>query len=497
MKSEIIKCWTARRPVKILCVILIPIALFISSIGIIGITGLDYASSDFLFADLEKNDYFYDNYIYRTLANAESVFWLQSEENIRNMGCLEWEPVAYYSSDLPPNTYDNNVYPYDNGNRYGYGNPYDIDSDSPVGEPTQMQIAQYSLRSTNRTNQWYFGTVNAEHIDSEETKQMVENAIQQQLSEFFYAKSQLEEVPGLYYFITDGNRWVGNVSPENNVNFYKSNPVYFVNENGKPPEMSRDDGAPYQYPYYGGYYSSDNISSYIAFASEAVNWQNNVWKTAQRQLEIQLALIAGPLVAALALFVILLVGAGRRYGFESGKVSFMTIDKPWLDIGLCLVIGYEAVLGYVIYQALETAGRYDNAKWLTILFATASVVLTLPALWWITSLVKLCKAGKFWRHTMCYMILRGIFNGVKKILKSLWAGARLTVRVALIGFALLIATIICFGFAATGEPAVGLFLCFVFSAFAVFLLLRYARKIQNSNRARKPQAEAAMTSPSP
>ena len=465
MNSETIKSWTARRPVKILCVILIPVLLFISSIGIIGITGLDHVSSDLILTDLDKNDYFFDNYVYRTLTQAESLFWLQSEEHIRNMGCLEWEPSAYFSyPDEPPTP----IYSYDE---------YQDGTAREHLIPQEPIIAQYSLRSTNRTNQWYFGRINAEYINSEEAKNMVESAIQQQLDEFYSAKNQLDGMPGLFYLITDGERWVGNLSPENSVDFYKSNPVYFIRENGKAPEQSRKTDIPYPYQYYYGYYNADNTSSYIAFTSEMVDWQNNAWSTAQRQLEIQLALIAVPLVAALALFIILLVGAGRRYGFESGKVSFMAIDKPWLDIGLFFVIGYEIAIGYVLYQALDTAWNYDNAKWLAILFAAASVVLTLPALWWVSSLVKRCKAGKFWRHSMCYVILRGVFKGVKKILKSLWAGARLTVRAVLIGLALLAGTIICFSFARPGAPVIGLFLCFVFSAFAVFLLLRYARRL--------------------
>ena len=476
MNSETIKSWTARRPVKILCVILIPILLFISSIGITGITGLDYANSELLFANLDKNDYFYDKYVYGALSYAEGLFWLQSEEHIRNMGCLEWEPVAFFSyPDEPPAP----IYEY-------YDYEYELNYERPV--VSGQIIAQYGLRSTNRTNQWYFGRINAEHMDSEESKQMVEGAIQQQLNEFIYAKSQLDGMPGLYYFVTDGYRWIGNTSPADDVDFYKSNPVYFVSKNGNTPELSRDDGIPYPYyldrGYY-GYYDADNISAYIAFTSEAVDWQNGVWRAAQRQLEIQLAMIAGPLVVAFALFIILLLGVGRRHGSESGTVSFMAIDKLWLDIGFTFVIGYEAALCYALYWALEAALRYDNVKWLTILFAAASVVLTLPALWWISSFVKRCKAGKFWRHTMCYAILRGIFNGVKKLLQSLWAGLRLTVKVVLIGLALLVGMIICFSFAMVRFPEMGLFLCFVFSALAVFLLLRYARKIHKIEQGAK------------
>ena len=482
MKSGTIKSWTARRPVKILCVVLIPVLLFISSIGLTGIAGLNQVSVDILFANLGKNDYFFDKYVYDALSQAQTAFWLQSEENIRSMGCLEWQLVySYYYPDLPSDLPTD--LPPEPHESYEYDNlPYETDSENPVAvAPPAARYAQYGLKSTNRVNQWFFGVVNAEDLDSAEAQQITEDAIQRQLGEFYYAENYLETMPGVYYIITDGARWVGNITPGNSMDFFRLNPVYYISENGKAPEYSRNDnsGTPYLLynDYYDSYYDSDNISSYIAFTSEAVDWQNNVWRTAQRQLEIQLAIIAGPLVAAFALFIILLVGAGRRYGFESGTVSFMIIDKPWLDLGFCFVLGYELAVGYTIYIALETAWRYENVKWLTILFAVASIVLSLPALWWTSGLTKRCKAGKFWRHTMCYVIFRRIFSGIKKTIMSLWAGTRLTARVMLLGLALVAGMIICFIVGLTRDQVTGLLLCFAFSAFAVFLMLRYSRKI--------------------
>ena len=468
------KSWTRRRPVKIICVVMIPVLLFIAALGAIGLENTEYTSFALLLSDLDKNDYFYDSYMSNALSHVQSMFWLQSEDNIRNLGCLEWQQIEYYVNPSDGEYYTHNI-PLDPPDppvpTVSYG-----ESDASHGEP--VRSVQYDLVSTNRANQWRL-SISAGDTDSEEAKYNVEYAVRQQLSEFYYAKNWLEETPGLHYFITDGDRWFGNVPPDAGADFFKEKPVYLINEFGKNIEQSRTARAPNAYPnqgyYDSNYYDADNISVYVAFSSEVVNWQNNIWRSAQHQLENQLMLAAIPLIAAFALFVILIVGAGREHGAEASAVNLMVIDKPWWDLSLCVLIGYEAVVGYVIYRALDAARRYNSTKWMVILFAAASVALTLPALWWILNFTKRCKAGKFWRHSMCYVIIRRVFTGVRRFFKSLWAGARLTTRVVLIGLALFFGTIICTAW--TRSPTLVFFYCLLLSAIAVFLLLRYAKKL--------------------
>ena len=416
--------------------------------GVIGLSKLEYVSNTLLFSDLSKNDYFFDNYIPNATSWAQNVFWLQSEEHIRNMGCLEWqkrEQLEY---------------------------AYDMDDNwSPVS------VEYLELVSANRANQWHMGSIPARDIDTLQAKQMVNDAINQQLNEFYYAKTRLEETPGIYYFITDGNRRFGNVSPDTGTEFFRSQPAYFISEAGKAYERSRNGTEPYPYPYYyyyDGGYSRDNISSYIAFSSEMVEWQNGVWKDTQRQLETQLIITIFPTIVALALITILMVGAGRQYNGETDKIYFTVIDKPWLDLGLGLLVAFESLICYAFYEPASVAWRYDNLRWVMTLCAALSVLSMLPLLGWIVSFTKYCKAGKWWRHTLIYVLIHGVFSRLKCFAKSLWAGFSLTLRAAALGCILLAFTAVC---VVVYPSAPMLLLSVIFTALAVFGLLRYSRKL--------------------
>ena len=437
-----LKNWTARCPVKICCVILIPVLLFISMFGTVGLAKLEYVNGTLLFSDLDKNDYFFDNYIPQATSWAQDVFHLQSEENIRNMGCLEWQE-------------------YEQTEYYDEWNP--------------VRVKYFELVSTNVADQWHMGSISAEDINTIHAKQMVDNAIEQQLNDFYNAKARLAETPGIFYFVTDGSRRIGNVSPDTGAEFFRSQPVYTVSEVGKAYEYSRSGTGSYpHYYYYDGGYGRDSTSSYIAFSSEMVEWQNSVWRDAQHRLEAQLIVIAVPAIAALALIIILIAGAGRKYKSEPGGIHFAAIDKPWLDLGLAVLATYESLIIYAFYEMVSIAWRYDNFRWVIILCAALSVFFMLPLLGWIVSFSKYCKAGKWWRHTLVYALIHWAFVKLRSLAKSLWAGLPLTLRVAALGFLLLAFTVIC---AAVRPSAPALIFAVVFTGLAVFGLLRYSRKI--------------------
>jgi len=440
------KNWTARRFVKISCLTLIPVLLFISSIGMVGIATMDNASTDLLFTNFDKNDYFFDNYVNMAVSYARSAFWLQSEENIKNMGCLEWE----------------------------------LSNDGYDGEFEYVNRRSYDLISRNWYGKSGWGTIYNTDIDSAEAKRMVEDAIQEQLRELKNAKNQLETMPGLRYYISDGSRWIGNVQSDAGLALFRDQPVYFIHESGKADEYSRGGGHSGVYPVniYDEDGSEDSISCYIGFTSEMVQWQNNVWRRAQYQFAAQLALITVPLILTFALVIILIAGAGREYGSDAGGVNFRLIDKPWVDISLCAVIGYEAVVGYLIYRAMHIAWRYENMWWIYSLAAIASVAMALPALWWMMSFVKRCKAGKFWRYTLIYALVSRIFNVIAQLIRSIWAGTRLTVRVVVVGVAIYVVMTTCFIIAFNQEePVIIMFFMLIALAALLFPLLRYARKL--------------------
>jgi signal transduction histidine kinase len=191
----------------------------------------------------------------------------------------------------------------------------------------------------------------------------------------------------------------------------------------------------------------------------------------------------------LALMIILMVGAGRKHGGEAGggetgrggsgsgevrKVFFMAIDKPWLDIGLCALVGYEAAICYATYESFLATFWHDYTRWIYALCAALSVLFTLPLLWWLTSFAKRCKAGKWWRYTLIYSFIRWIFDSARRMAKSLWSGFPLTLRVVVLGLILFTVTAVCISIYPSTNA---LLLCVVFAALAVFGLLRFTQKL--------------------
>ena len=483
--------WTGRRSVKIICSALIPLFVFISLYSAVGIVTADAIDVNLLFTDLDTDDYFYDKYVPYVYSLAQTLFWLQSESNIRDMGCLEWRTEEY--------------------NEY---NDY--------GELIQYQT--YVLVSTNPTDEWYRGSISAGEFDSPRAKQMVNEAIDQQINDFIYFRNKLAEEPGLYFLISDGDRQFGNVAAGADPGFFCEQPVYRIAEPGKTVELSRTGGnakyesggygnrinitgniygsdyiynSNYIYSYAGngfipyatnakyGYYDN-SISSYIAFSSEAVNQRNDVWRLVQRWLTIQLLRLFIPVLISFALIIIIIAGAGRKYGAAANGVSFTAIDKPWLDLSLCALSGYGLLICYGFYESMLLALRYDNTRWVFALCAALAVFFTLPMLGWIVSFAKHCKAGTWWRHTLLFTILnvllykiiikmfQKLWHGLRRFVKSLWAGFPHTIRAILIGFALLAANAM---FILAEPNEISLVAALVLCALAVFGLLRHLRKL--------------------
>ena len=422
---------------------MIPILIFISLFGLTGLMKTEQISSAILFSDLETNDYFYDQYVPVTNSWIRAMFWLQSEEHIWNMGCLEWQ--AYEETN--------------------YGND---------GIP--VTIERFSLVSTVEEGHRYYRDDSISDIDSQSAKSLVDSAIREQLADFTSAKRQLAEIPGLYFYVTNGDRGLGNVSGESGDEFFRSQPVYYISEIGKTVERSRttETRNAFSVYYMDNRYNDNNTSVYIAFTADMVDYQNSIWRIAQHQLIINLIVTLAPVLALAALFIILLCGAGRKQGCGRGELHLKTPDKLWLDLGLGFLVLYEFLLCYIVYRSLEYAWSYNNMRWVYVLYAVLSVFFMLPLTGWIMSAAKHIKAGKWWRHTLIYLLINGIFNAFRRFIKSLWAGFSLTMRVAMIGCVLLVTYVFII---LLDYKAFALILSFLFTSATVLVLLRYSRKI--------------------
>ena len=237
------KGWTARLPVKIFCLLLIPALAFTACIGTVGIISAGYGDLGILLADIYANDYFYDAYVPDAFSLVRTVFMYQSESHIRGMGCLEWIEEEYSA--------------------------WDEKTDGFIMKKAFRLIDKYGLRWGG--SDW--GAIDSPSIDpaDPEAKRLADMAIDAQLSDFTQLKKTLAETNGLYYLFSDGDRILTNLAEERGADFFRSHPVYLIRENGSEILSRSKNGDRYSpKQFYYSRFGGERLTGYVAFSSDAV-----------------------------------------------------------------------------------------------------------------------------------------------------------------------------------------------------------------------------------
>jgi signal transduction histidine kinase len=189
--------------------------------------------------------------------------------------------------------------------------------------------------------------------------------------------------------------------------------------------------------------------------------------------------MAGAVLLALALFAVLMVGAGRKFAVSKAEgVHFSGIDKPFLDISLAFVVLWCFIWLFVSVISISEIMRQPII--VNILMAVLSIAVITPVLFWFISFAKRVKAGKFWKHTLIYCIPRKLVT----LFKPIWHGFKLMPKVAVISAAAFFAI---FFVGIVGDVTRSGGVVFIFSvilaAAIAFLLTRYARRLYNLEQA--------------
>ena len=437
------KGWTAFPLTKICCVLLFPVMMFLFLCGAYSITLVDTGAgindtAGLLFSNLSDNKFFYDSFVPKTYEMALTLFRYRSEQSIENGEHLEWRQIS--------GSYE---------------------KDDPDASPALLY--EYELYSNNPFSiEYYWGTVDdPDDIEDSWVKIVERNAINQQLDEYYRAQEWLNSTDGLYFRLFDGEWTLENLSEPVTADFFLNQPVYLINESGMGQEKSQPDiGTGFSDL---GYRSE--FSLYIAFSAEAVEYYNNLWASAQNRLYSYAALIISTVICALVLFVILMFGAGRKHGEEC--VVFTLLDKPWLDLSLAVTVGIITAVFFGFIELVETTWRYNNPAWILAFCALLSILTTLPFLWWTSSFAKRIKAGKWWRHSLIFIVTSACVKSTVRLLRSLWAGVNNTFKVVLIGILLFLTVTV----TSAADPAIAFPAGILATAAAVVLMLRYARRL--------------------
>ena len=196
------------------------------------------------------------------------------------------------------------------------------------------------------------------------------------------------------------------------------------------------------------------------------------------------ALLFLTVVAAVAPvpLIVLLLGAGRSRKSENNEVRLRGFDRLYLDIGLCLIFPWTVFVAHFLLDVMHFYGM--DVFTTSAVFSVGTLFVVIPLLLWLTSFVKHLKAGRFWEHTLIFVLLKRILRLLGRVgrfiintAKSLWAGASLTRKVGLISAAVLFLLLFTAAMGAVNHPFPIFLTILAATAAVAYLLFRYARRI--------------------
>lgn len=398
------KGWTASLGVKTVsfaAILALAFSTLFYSVQLIRSGAGQVLGADALAADFGDNSYFYNYKVPRAISDANVVLFYGSERNILAGNCLQWRQVEEYDG--------------------------------------AWQLFELSADGSERQNSWFLADISS--TDSPEAAEAERQLIGDQVNRFRSAVQSLGQTDGLIYAVGSGEDAIANTSASQQRDFVNY-PVFFARA---------DDGSILT----GGDNASERVYAQpiegkkllLGFTGDVVRTQNAAWGALQREAMIQVGLIALSVAGGAALAVVLLCGAGRRRG--SSGVQFTAFDWPWLDLSLAALIFYEGAAVYFFAQAVYTLSQFQNKVPLYAVLGAGAAALLSPALWWLMSFAKSCKANNLSRRSgVCWALraLRGIGS-------RLWAGTPLTLQGLAIGIGLWVALMI-IGAAGGGEGVV-------------------------------------------
>jgi len=452
-------------------------------------------SPEIVLSDLSANQYFSDRHMRWAQHYASVVAFYGNEDTIKSGAHLKW-------FDTEPEYY------------------YDYNDDSFINEAdTADAILRSWVQLWTPDKSIFYGSIEWPQFDTPQNRERREQAaIQSQLSDFQAALASLENTAGLLYFIQSEMPYIlidnaienetlplqniihANVRESSQlVEFFRSQPVYyFLTADISSIRTEQSFGTDHSHTHNPAY--SNNVTIYLAFSHEFVAEQRNILSVTRDAYVRNLSVIAPFVVLILGLTIILLVSAGRKYkvaavgSSSADRIHISLLDKPYLDISLAAIIGWTV---FIVYMSLVFVSRtWHNLNYtaINILFAVVSLLIVPPVLYWLMSFSKRVKIGRFWRHTLVYAIIYSCIFGSLRFLfraaKSLWAGTRLTLRVALIS----IATFFIMFFvgligAESRDLGVLLLVIVLFTTGITVLLLMYARRIRNLEQGARAASE--------
>ncbi|MGM9522210.1 MAG: sensor histidine kinase [Oscillospiraceae bacterium] len=167
---------------------------------------------------------------------------------------------------------------------------------------------------------------------------------------------------------------------------------------------------------YNGYYTQNTYDALSVY-------HNSLGRTVFSLRYWAIALFAIALILVIVLFIFLMCAAGRKEDQDEVYLGFF--DRIPLDISLTAAVLSEILLVFVLWEYVYYGwiSSFDDVilgAILTALIVTAAFLILLSFLYTFAARVK---AGKWWRNSIIYMVLRFVFRCMRGVWR--WAAALL------------------------------------------------------------------------
>lgn len=215
---------------------------------------------------------------------------------------------------------------------------------------------------------------------------------------------------GLFYYIHDGQYEITN-NTNNSEDFYKTQQGYLVIKNGVWDYNidSYSKYRSYSYSYDRRVQNSERITSsdkiFIAITKDFVGDKDIKWSDAVVYSHTFYRMILYLGIGFLIAICFLILAAGRRQ--DDDDVHLLGIDKLYVDINICIIISIMFLVAFFLSQ---TYTSIDYSMLLPILVIVCSTLLGL-----LLSLVRHIKSKTFFRNTLVFRFLYGIYKFFKRI----------------------------------------------------------------------------------
>ncbi len=260
--------------------------------------------------------------------------------------------------------------------------------------------------------------------------QVKDQMIKRDLREFHFLLEHIKKVKDPLYYASDGVNIYTNSTMEEKQQF-KNQPSYMVYEGYNrevfPKEIEENkyfNRATMELEEWG----SENHAMYIAFSKKFLDSKISEWKENKVSATKGFYRLLGFLAGFILSFFYLALVTGRTF-FKDEELRLYAVDKLYIDLNILLCIGL-ITLWLIILEFLELPSNINWVILLTILFSSACFLL-------ILSMVRHVKNRTLFKHTLIYLIIKGLVQFVRNVYDSGNVGVKTVLIV--IGYPLVIA----------------------------------------------------------